>query len=270
MSIFSLNAADIANALQGGSPLSIINSVLHPSYAIRYSGTGGKVLDVDMVSISPSKSASVTTAPVEAGKYQSINKVQNPGRVRCQITISGITGFTGGIPDIFSLSTTSQSDTLNQIKLMLTSAEVYDIETPKEILSSYDLVDHSYTVSAQTGVSLLTVNLEFEEIMQDMEVTLYSTQSQKKPTNNGITKSGGGVASVPTDGSSNPSTLDSLKSSWANLKKATGQLTGMIEGDITQSFTSAFSTVSESASSIATSAVNKSTDLIKEISSSIT
>lgn len=269
MSIFSLNAADIANALQGGSPLSIINSVLHPSYAIRDS-SGEKILDVDMVSIMPSKSASVTTAPVEKGKYQSINKVQNPGRVRCQITISGITGFTGGMPDIFSLTTTSQTDILTAVRTMLTTAAVYDIETPKEILSSYDLVDSSYTVSSQTGVSLLTVNLEFEEIMQQMEVTLYSTQASSKPTNNSLSQSLTGVCSVPTDGSAQESTLDSLKSSWNNLKKATGQLTGTVTSDITQSFTSAFNTVGESATEIATSAVSKSTDLVKEITASLT
>ncbi|WP_169073248.1 hypothetical protein [Escherichia coli] len=35
MGIIDLNTADIFNAIGGGSPLSIIDSVLHPQYVIR-------------------------------------------------------------------------------------------------------------------------------------------------------------------------------------------------------------------------------------------
>lgn len=269
MSIFSLNAIEIANALQGGSPLSIINSVLHPSYAILDS-SGNKVLDVDFASITPAKSATVTTAPVEGGKYQSINKVISPGRVRCSVVITGLTGFSGGIPDIFSLSLTSQSDVLTTISTMLNSAQTYDIETPKEILASYDLVNHDYNVSSQTGVSMLTINLEFEEIIQQMGVTLSGTQSAAKSTSNAITNTDSGVTSKSVQSGATTSTLDNLKASWNNLKSATGTLAGTVSDNITQSFTSGLDTVGESSGSLLTSATNKSADLIKEITASIT
>lgn len=269
MSIFSLNAADIANALQGGSPLSIINSVLHPSYGILDS-SGEKILDVDFASITPRKYSNVTTAPVEGGKYQSIQKVESPGTIQCSVLISGLTGFSGNVPDIFSLSLTSQSDVLTKIKTMLSTAAVYDIETPKEILSSYDLTGKSYTVNSQSGVSLLTITLEFTEIIQQAGVVLSGTQSTSKITSNSLINTSTGVTSKAVDSGATTSTLDSLKSSWNNLKSATGQLAGTVSDNITQTFTSGLDTVGKSAGSLLTSASNKSADLIKEITASIT
>ncbi|WP_440863094.1 phage baseplate protein [Symbiopectobacterium purcellii] len=180
MSIISLNTADIFNAIGGGSPLSIINSVLHPQYVIRKHKSSEVALNFSgMVSIQPSGRAQITTAPVEGGKYQSINKVKEPSIVRCAIVISGLTGFSGSIPNLFDLTFTSQSRVLETIKSMLETAEVYDIETPKETLTSYDLVDHSYEVTSQHNVSLLTISLYFQEVMQQMVVSLSGAQNKK-------------------------------------------------------------------------------------------
>jgi hypothetical protein len=91
--------------------LSIINSVLGSSYVIRYNGTSDVALEFSgLASIQPGGRASITNAPVEEGKYQSINKVREPRRVRCAIIIDGLTGYSGSIPDIFSFTLTSQSD----------------------------------------------------------------------------------------------------------------------------------------------------------------
>ena len=55
MGILELNTADIFNAIGGGSPLSIIDSVLHPQYVIRDSKTGDVALEFSgMASIQPS------------------------------------------------------------------------------------------------------------------------------------------------------------------------------------------------------------------------
>lgn len=109
MSILSLNTADIFNAIGGGSPLSIIDSVLHPQYVIRNSKTNAVALEFSgMASIQPGGRAQITNAPVENGKYQSINKVKEPSLVRCEIIITGLTGLTGSIPNIFDLTFTSR------------------------------------------------------------------------------------------------------------------------------------------------------------------
>ncbi|MGL9734790.1 MAG: hypothetical protein ACR5LF_00690 [Symbiopectobacterium sp.] len=137
--------------------------------ALNFSGMG---------SIQPSGRAQITTAPVEDGKYQSINKVKEPSIIRCEIAISGLTGFSGSIPNIFDLTFTSQSQVLETVKNMLETAEVYDIETPKGTLTSFDLVDYSYEVTSQRGVSLLTIYLYFQEVMQQMVVSLSGSMTK--------------------------------------------------------------------------------------------
>lgn len=270
MSILSLNTADIFNAIGGGSPLSVVNSTLHPSYSIR-SRDGTTALEFDgMMSIGPSGRASITTAPVEGGKYQAINKVRSPRQVRCSLVVSGLSGFNGSLPDILSLSTASQSSVLSVLKTMIETANVYDIDTPKENLTGYDLVAHSYEVNSQKGVSLLTVYLDFQEVIEQMEVQLSGAQSASKATTNDTAAGVTGMASVTKQANSKSSSLDELSKSWSNLKKATGQLTTTVVDGVTTSFSSAANTVKESAADVAKSAVDKTTDIVSKITGSIT
>lgn len=271
MSILSLNTNAIFNAIGGGSPLSIINSVLGSSYVIRYNDTSDVALEFSgMASIQPGGRASITNAPVEAGKYQSINKVREPRRVRCAIVITGLTGYSGSIPDIFSFTLTSQSDALRTIQVMLRTTRVYDIETPKETLESFDLVDYSYDVDSQHGITMLTVYLEFQEVIQQMEVILSGPQSEDKPTtdakSNGIT----GVGGVVKQGGVKPSNVDELSKSWSSLKNSVGSLVDNVEKGISTTFQSALTTVKESAAGVANGATQKATVLVKQINKAIT
>lgn len=270
MSILSLNTADIFNAIGGGSPLSIINSVTHPAYNIRTHGIGSTALEYSgMMSLSNNGRATITTAPVEGGKYQSINKVREPNRVQCAIVISGLTGFSGNIPNIFGLTMTSRSVTLARIKEMLETAQMYDIESPDGVLEGYDLVDHSHKVTAQSGVTLLTVYLEFQEVIDQMEVQLSGGQSDSKPTTNETAGGVTGMSSVPKQANAQSSALDDLSKSWNNLKKATGELTDQVTGSVTDSFQSAAQTVGKTASEVAKSATDKATGIVKSISGAI-
>lgn len=271
MSILSLNTADIFNAIGGGSPLSIIDSVLHPQYVIRNSKTNAVALEFSgMASIQPGGRAQITNAPVEKGQYQSINKVKEPGIVRCGILIKGMTGLTGTIPNLFDLTLTSQSETLRTIQVMLKSTDIYDIETPKETLSSYDLVDHDYEVNSQHGVDLLTVYLIFQEVMQQMEVTLSGSQTNKRPTDDEISQGVTGTGGFQRNAGSTPSTVDQLGKSWSSLKKSLGDLSDSATGAITTGFKSALETVSEPVLNVANSATEKAAELAGNISKSIT
>lgn len=270
MSILSLNTADIFNAIGGGSPLSIINSVLHPSYVIRQHGSGETAIQYSgMMSIGASGRASITTAPVEIGKYQSINKVREPNRIQCSVVVSGLTGYSGNIPNIFDLTLTSQSSTLATLKTMIETAAQYDIETPKETLEGYDLTDWSYKVTAQSGVTLLTIFMDFQEVIDQMEVQLSGSQSSTKPTSNDLAAGTTGMSSVTKDGNAKTSALDDLSKSWNNLKKATGELTSSVTGTITETFQSATDTVTQTAAEVAKSATDKATTIVKSISGSI-
>ena len=271
MSIIDLNTADIFNAIGGGSPLSIIDSVLHPQYVIRNSSDNSVALEFSgMASIQPGGRAQITNAPVEGGKYQSINKVKEPSIVRCAIIITGLTGYTGGIPNIFDLTFTSQSETLNTIKDMLAAANTYDIETPKETLQSYDLVDHSYEVNSQHGVSMLTVYLFFQEVMQQMEVVLSGSQSTNKPTNDEVSQGNTGTGSAIKDAGSTPSTVDELGKSWSSLKSSVSDIAGKASNAITTGFQSALDTVSKPVLDVTNSATQKVAELAKEINENIT
>lgn len=271
MSIIDLNTADIFNAIGGGSPLSIIDSVLHPQYVIRFSGTSDIALEFSgMASIQPSGRAQITNAPVEGGKYQSINKVKEPGVVRCEIIVTGLSGFSGGTPNIFDLTFTSQSDALRTIKVMLETTGIYDIETPKETLESYDLIDHSYEVNSQHGVSMLRVYLYFQEVMQQMEVVLSGAQTNAKPTNDAISQGVTGMGAPIKDAGSTPSTVDELGKSWSSLKTSVSSIATSVSNSISTSFQSALDTVSKPPLSVATSATQKAAELAKEISENVT
>lgn len=196
MSFASLNAASIFNAIGGRSPLSIMTSILKPSYVIK-SEDGSVTLPFDgLKNITASGSANVVTVPVEKGKYQTLNKVKEPNQIKCEILLDGLTGFSGNIPNIFNMTLTSQNASLKIIQEMIGKAAIYNIETPKGNYDSYDLVNWSYQVSSQTGVTLLTVSLYFTEVMQQMEVTLGSPQSQEKPINNEDSPGTDGVATT--------------------------------------------------------------------------
>ena len=270
MSILSLNAANVFNALSGASVSSILNSTLGPSYVIR-SSDGETALEFSgMVSLAPAGRANITNAPVELGKYQSINKVREPNRIQCSIVVTGLSGYSGNLPNIFDLTLTSQSTALATIQNMLATANTYDIETPKETLESYDLTGWSYRVTAQSGVTMLTIMLDFQEVIQSMGVQLSGAQSSTKITSNSLTTGTTGVTSVANNASATTSTLDELSTSWSNLKKATGQLTSTVGSTIATSFQSGLDTVTQTAAEVAKSATDKSTSVIQNITSSIT
>lgn len=152
---------------------------------------------------------------------------------------------------------------------MLASANTYDIETPKETLESYDLVGHSYEVSAQRGVTLLTVFLEFQEVMNLAAVTLAGAQSSSKPTNDSISQSPTGAGGQVKQGSVSDSTLDDLTKANAGLQEATEVIQIPAEG-ADPMFQTSLETVLKPASQVATSASQKTAAIVKEINEAIT
>jgi hypothetical protein len=114
---------------------------------------------------------------------------------------------------------------------MLRTTGVYDIETPKETLESFDLVDYSYDVDSQRGITMLTVYLEFQEVIQQMEVILSGPQSEDKPTTDAISNSNTGVGSALKQSNAADSTVDELSKSWSSLKSSVGDLVDKVERD---------------------------------------
>lgn len=263
MSIFSLNAASLTNILSGAGLSSILSTVLRPSYSIRNSD-GTTALEVSGVAmLQPSKSATITTSPVEGGKYQAINKVEEPGRIRADVILNGLTGFSGDIPNLFDFTLTSQSEVLEAIKNMVSVAGTYTIDTPKATYESYDLVGYNYAVTSSRGVSMLTVSIEFQEIMQKMSVTLSSPQSKDKPTSNAKANGTTGVASAAAKEAGPVQTsLDNMTKELQNLRSAVGEVTDTI----TSGISSGLDTIKAGAADVVSSAASKTTAVVKDIS----
>lgn len=261
MTIYSINATSLFSALDGGSPLSLISGLIRPQYVIRDSKTGDVAIEYSGMSlVQPMGKATITTAPVEQGFYQAINKVREPTHVRCEIIIQGLTGFTGTVPNLFDGQYTSQSDTLQVIKDMLGKAGLYDIETPKEMFLGYDLIDYEYTVSSQQGVSMLVVGLTFQEVIQQMEVVLAGAQSSDQPTTDDTSSAATGAGSSTKQASTSPDSVDSLTGVKDGLSGTVQEGTRGVP-----SYRPANTTVDKPASTVLSSPDSKATSLSKDI-----
>lgn len=268
MSLFSINDSAIFNALGGGSPLSIINSVLHPSYAILNSGTQDNALDFDgVVSIQAAAGADIINAPIEKGKYQAFNKITRPAKLTAQIVVTGLTGYSGSIPNILQLNTTSQTYVLDSIRYMINTPQLYDIETPKETFTSYDAIGFDYQVTSQHGVTMLVIGLYFQQVLVQQEVRLSKQSAKDQPTNNDVTQ-GASASTKNTQASSNPARLEDLKTMWYQIGQDTRAAVG--DTDITTSFTSSTTTASQTLSQAGQNISNKTDNLVSNISRSLT
>ncbi|MDE9528405.1 hypothetical protein KKJ20_22290, partial [Xenorhabdus bovienii] len=87
-------------------------------------------------------------------------------------TVEGWTGFSGAIPNLTNFTLNSRTDVLETLEKMRTTAEIYDIETPDQVYSSYDLIKYDYRIRSDSGVTLLIVNAVFQAVMDVAEVTI--------------------------------------------------------------------------------------------------
>lgn len=169
---FSINETTLINAVNGGGIFSIINSTLSPNYGIYYSSltktkekaSQRALSPTSFIEVSRGRDASVTTAPVERGDYLSFNKVQRPAEISIIVTFEGWTGFSGSIPNLTNFTGESRAGFLAALDDMVSDTEIYDIETPDTVFTSYDLTKYDYKVNAREGVTMLTVALVFQAI----------------------------------------------------------------------------------------------------------
>lgn len=266
MSIFSLNAASLMNAIQNGGIMSVLSTTLYPEYAIRVSG-GNEFLPVSGVAvIEPGGTATITNAPVEKGKYQSINKVRDPGRIRYDVVVNGFTGFSGDIPNLFDFTLTTQNETIQTIRDMISTAQTYDIDTPKGTFESYDLIGWRCRTSAESGVTMLIVSLDFQEVQQVMSVTLSTSQSESKATDNKLASGDTGVSSeVNKPAGQALSSVDKMKAELRGLNDSIGEITDKI----TSSVSKGLDTLTDSAADVIGGAAKKANELTAEIGAKV-
>lgn len=214
---FSLNETTLLNAVTGGSLTSILDSVLSPGYSITVASVDANsdyasAFTVGAEAFSPtswigferSSEASVSNAPIEKGSYTSYNKVRRPGQIRLTFTLEGWTGYSGAIPNLTNFTTLSREKLINLLDQMIASANTYTVETPDTTFSSCDLVHYDYQTREGRGVTLLTVNAYFQEVISIAESSL---------TNSNV-DIGTCVKTEMTQSSVTTASLSDVKTAW--------------------------------------------------------
>lgn len=135
----------------------------------------------------------ISDYPVEQGAFASYNKVQMPSEIRVTLACAG--------------EQMDRHSFLTQLEAMKQSTDLYDIATPDQLYQSYNLVHYDYSRRSSNGVSMVVVELRFEQIRQTGGAT-YSAVSPSAVSANGSTiKSASPSASDPADlGTISPTT----------------------------------------------------------------
>lgn len=188
--MISINKSAILNLVTGGGVLSVLATILKPTYSITYSDTGLDAINpTSVVEVAIESGATVSTAPTEAvseisqaGGYVSYNKVKTPSIIRILFTVEGLTGYSGEIPNIFNLTLESRAIAIGILDGMIETARRYDIETPDGVYQNYDLINYNFQNAAKSGVTLLIVEAVFQQINTTMEVELLKPDQPQNST----------------------------------------------------------------------------------------
>lgn len=265
---FSLNETTLLNAVQGGGIFSVINSIIGPGYGIYFSnGTGKALSPSSFLGVEYGADASVVSAPIEAGSYNSYNKVKRPPVIRVLFVLEGWSGLTGSLPNLTNFSLTSRSDMLAALDAMVEDTRTYDIETPDTTYEKYDLVRYNYRTSDR-DVTLLTVEAIFQSVLESAGVTLTSTTAQSKTTANATSLAPSAVTEK-VNSSTTEATQSGVSSALTGLKNSVSSAATQVADKVSSTVNNLTQTTTASINGAATSAINKLsssvTDLVKAL-----
>lgn len=263
---FSFSENTILSAVSGGSLTSILTSTLKPDYEISvayvsdrtnnpYAWSAGSVpfSPTSFVGVEVMADASTSNAPIEKGKFTTYNKVISPGEIRLTFTVEGWTGYSGYVPNLTNLSTLSRNDVITILETMRNSANTYNIATPDNTYEGYDIVHYDFQVREGHGVTLLTVNAFFRQIIQTNESTITNNQVDTDTC----------MVTTSTTGSTASSTLSEVSSAISSAAKSAGEV-------VSDAYTAVSSTVTSVASTVSSSFTNASTTESNQISNGVT
>ncbi len=261
--MFSLNETTLLSALNSGNIFSIINSTVYPSYGIYLKSGAKAVSPTSFLGIEYGADAVSVSAPIEGGSYTTYNKVKRPALIRVVFTLEGWTGFSGGIPNITNFSLTSRSDLLSSLDRMVSSADLYDIETPDTTYEDYDLQRYNYRTSSQ-DVTLLTVEAIFQAVMQEAEVGIANTTAKSQPAKNDTSR-GGSVSSGNVNTNASDATIDDVKGALAGLKSSLSSAATSVATSVSTAVSSSTKGITNAINSAAESSINDLSQSIDEL-----
>ena len=111
---------------------------------------GGFVLDFDSVrQMEDSKDWNTPSYPIEGGGFQTFNKVETPGEVQVVVTKGG--------------TVAAKASFLSAVADLCASLTLCAIVTPEQTFRNMNLLHFSKTRTADSGATLLSVQLAFRE-----------------------------------------------------------------------------------------------------------
>lgn len=122
-----------------------------PAWGIYLNGKIAIAAD-SILKVEIKESARISNAPQEKGAFQSYNKVQAPYENRVQMTKGG--------------SESDRAAFLDALRSAKQSLNLYDIVMPETTYISANITGFSLVRTARSGVTLLTVEVMFEEVRQ--------------------------------------------------------------------------------------------------------
>ncbi|MFK2876886.1 phage baseplate protein [Rhodanobacter hydrolyticus] len=150
--------------------ISLITGAWATQWAIYATGTSNPaILPDSFAAIDFNGDSRVCDYPVEQGGFESYNKVMVPEELRIRLVCGG--------------KNMGRDDFLATLRIMRYSTNLYDIATPDDFLPNMSLTRYDYVRSAQNGVTMLTVDAVFNEIMEAASPT-YSSNTGTTPVIN--------------------------------------------------------------------------------------
>lgn len=159
----SLLSSDVAGILGLFSP---------PQWGIYFEGEPFIIPD-SLLDFSFQKESKVSTYPQEKGSFESYNKVQSPYQIKVHLTKGG--------------TDTDRKDFLESIDTTQKSFDLYQIMTPDTTYENVTITHYNHRRTSKNGVSLLTVEIWAEEIMDTATVafTKAKNETSNDPVNGG-------------------------------------------------------------------------------------
>lgn len=145
------------------------------------------VLADSFVGMNYDAGASISKYPVEKGSFASYNKVNSPSMATVQLA-KGSGGVTG------------RSLFLTQLEGLLKSTLKFYIITPEYVYMNYQIIGINHSRTAQDGATMITVNLDLEEVIETK--VEYSIEEVAAPSD-ANTVDGGAKPSVSVLGGDN-------------------------------------------------------------------
>lgn len=154
----------ILSAIEGADVFGLLDGIMGPRWGI-YDATGALVIEPDsVVAFDYRGEHMISKYPVEDGSFSSYNKVARPYDIRLLMSCDGKGRMT-------------KEQFLQTLELMRESTDLYDLVTPDFAYENVNLIGIDYRRQSSGGVSLLLVDVRFEEV----RVTATAVYSSKEP-----------------------------------------------------------------------------------------